>query len=75
MMIKIDKGVPMVGQRTVKKLLQYPWDKMEIGDSFLVRDKLISYASRLAFDAKYQYKPKLFSCRTVEGGVRIWRVL
>jgi len=35
---KIDKNIPMPPKRTTKCV--YPWDGMEIGDSFLMKKKM-----------------------------------
>lgn len=73
---KIEKGVPM--PRPPQK---YPWADMEVGDSFLaecapgergtVGNRLRNAAERFievrGLDWKFRY-------RSVEGGVRIWRV-
>ncbi len=72
-MLKIDKGVPlpepMFGGRTSK----YPWRQMEVGDSFFVlggaRNNL-----NLAASANKHHAPKRFAARSVEGGVRVWRI-
>lgn len=51
----------------------YPFDRLEIGQSFFVPNKKLS-----SFTALTQYyKTKLrrkFTCRTMDGGVRVWRV-
>jgi hypothetical protein len=50
---------------------------MEIGDSFLVplraEDKKSAGISRLV-SAAAKYKPKKFSARTMNDGIRMWRV-
>lgn len=71
-MIDIEKGVPMpnflggTGYR-------YPWSKMEVGDSFFVTDRTSTSVSGSATAAAKRGHGK-FRCRTVEGGVRVWRV-
>lgn len=70
-MYEIEKGIPV-------PQFKYPFRDMKIGDSFLVpcdksevkvvRNRLVSAACGLKpRDAK-------FSCRTVAGGVRCWRI-
>ena len=56
----------------------YPWANMNVGDSFFVpdvpgrkRNRGISAANNRAFDPKIKEK---YATRSVEGGVRIWRV-
>lgn len=67
-MIKIEKGIPLP-----VKPNRYPWDDMEVGDSFFIAGKNTSEIGghvsnarrRLGFD---------FTSRTVDGGTRIWRI-
>ena len=68
---KIEKGVPMprngAGGRT-----KYPWDKMEVGDSFFVpgtRNRGVNPGA-----ASLRLSPKKFAMRKVDGGTRIWRI-
>lgn len=73
---KIEKGVPMPRPPQI-----YPWADMEPGDSFLLpcepaerervgnraRNAAASFAMKRGLDWK-------FRIRSVEGGMRIWRV-
>lgn len=69
-MIKIDKGVAVPPYHKGKKL--YPFEKMEIGDSFLVtnrpRQQMSEHASRYG-----KRLGRCFEVRTVSEGVRVWR--
>ena len=71
--IKIDKDVPMPapGRRI------YPFDQMEIGDSFEVpieRANSVTSSSN-AFRVKHNKKLRLVRrSNTIEGTVRFWRV-
>ena len=67
---KIDKNVPMPG---VGSLGIYPWDKMEVGDSFLVKGKNAASVRTVVWFAGKQHGRK-FSTRTVDDGVRVWRI-
>jgi len=69
--IKIEKGIPAPKANRGARTL-YPWREMEVGDSFLIpfatdgkRRGIYSCASRLGIK---------IATRTVEGGVRIWRI-
>jgi hypothetical protein len=63
--IGIEKGVPVPhGHRTTK----YPWPEMEIGDSFFAPTKSPNPTNA---QKRYGYK---FTCRTVDGGYRVWRI-
>lgn len=75
--IKIEKGVPVPESKALSA--KYPWDGMQPGDSFLIafdgrRDFHIrEKASAAANYAKRAFGWKLCT-RTVEGGVRVWRI-
>ena len=74
MTVQIDKDVPLSNDpRLGGSRKKWPWGEMEVGDSFLMKGASIGSASRGAFDAKHRYK-RQFACRTVEGGIRIWRI-
>jgi hypothetical protein len=62
--IKIEKNVPMPSRA------KYPLGQMEIGDSFFVPGGTQTKITG-AFNPHH---PKKFSCRTQDGGVRVWRV-
>ena len=74
---KIEKGVPMPRPRRKR---EYPWEQMEVGDSFLLSCKSedaakVANRARSAADsfAKKRGLSWRFSFRHVEGGIRIWR--
>jgi hypothetical protein len=52
---------------------KYPWEGMQIGDSFLISDKSITSVSSVANRASARLGMK-FSCRSTDAGVRVWRV-
>ncbi len=72
--MKIDKGVELPAQLAGAPR-KYPFPDMQVGDSIFVADQnsqgKASMAAR-SHGAKYGVK---FKCMSVEGGVRIWRVL
>lgn len=68
-MITIDKGIPGPSGKNKK----YPWDSMEVGDSFFVEGATVS---KMAGNITHQ-KRRLgwrFSQRRQNGGVRVWRL-
>jgi hypothetical protein len=67
---EIEKGVEMPPDK--RKTSKYPFEKMEVGDSFFVPEKTaISLQSTCSlYKQKTGYK---FILREVDGGVRIWR--
>ena len=66
MTIEIEKGIPMPDKVRTRNG-KYPWDSMEVGDSFKLdgRTKKVIIPARL--------KPKIFRQSAVEGGWRVWR--
>ncbi len=73
-MLKIDKDVPIPYARG--RHSQYPFADMEVGDSFFVPTspgRKVS-ASVNSWNRTHPDKPFKFTCRTVEGGTRVWRI-
>lgn len=72
MIVRIDKDIPLpprsVGRPTAKK---YPWDTMEIGDSFLHQ---ASYITATTSAQRKALNGRKFSVRRMPDGIRIWRV-
>jgi hypothetical protein len=68
-MIKIDKGIKLPSRRNeyAEALAQ-----MEAGDSFLVAD--FSKSQQNTFRREANKLGVRFATRTVDGGVRIWRL-
>jgi hypothetical protein len=67
----IEKNVPLVTTAGAKPI--YPFLQMEIGDSFLVKDRTRPQVGAAAGSAG-KISDRTFRTRTVEGGVRVWRV-
>lgn len=78
--IIVQSGVPTAPPRPGRpkgRQPKYPFAKMAVGDSFVVATNLIETAviiqRRLTASAAY-HRPKKFSTRHVNGGVRCWRI-
>lgn len=72
--IEVTKGVPMPGVTRKFGLRRYPFNQMEVGDSFAVPKDADSKAVRTAaycYGGRHGMK---FACRKVDDGYRIWRV-
>lgn len=67
--IKIEKGIPITLKNGV---MMYPFDKLEVGDSFVIPNKKTNQLGSLIQLAKNRLQRK-FVTRTIEGGTRIWR--
>lgn len=71
-MEKIQKNIPMPSTKAGRKT-KYPWNTMEIGDSFPIpttdENTAIAYASGASKRYKKQYKARFY-----KGEFRIWRV-
>ena len=68
---KIESGIPKPGWASHKCI--YPFGDMKVGDSFLVTVEDAGKVSSAASKYGALHK-KRFSTRTVDGGIRIWRV-
>lgn len=71
-MFEIEKNIPIPNPEVGRNRL-YPFDDLEIGDSFFVPNKTRHDFSGPLHQASQRTKFK-FSVRSVDGGVRIWRV-
>lgn len=71
MKIDIEKGIPLPPKTT--KGNAYPWHQMEVGDSFLVKDKVLCDLSGAYGYIGKKYKLK-FVGRQLGSDVRVWRI-
>jgi hypothetical protein len=77
-MFKIDHDVPIPN---APRNSRYPWDQMQVGDSFFVPDpdgknghlKLLNTMAGCASNQKKK-KKTVYTVRSESNGVRIWRV-
>jgi phenylacetate-coenzyme A ligase PaaK-like adenylate-forming protein len=67
----IEKNVPLA--KTELHNTKYPFLRMEIGDSFFVANVARQKVGSAAYVAG-RVHGRTFKTRTVEGGVRVWRV-
>lgn len=70
--ITLEKGIPMPEQER-GPINYYPWHLMKAGDSFLIIGKTIKVVSGAARQ-RGNRKGEKYRCRTMDGGVRVWRV-
>lgn len=69
-MIDIEKGVPIPGRRQGR--IKYPWGKLAVGDSFLMKEPPIQARDKVKYyRKKYGYK---LVTRLEFSGTRVWRV-
>ncbi|CAM2143748.1 conserved protein of unknown function [Pararobbsia alpina] len=78
MSFKIEKDVPITPAVLGPKrgTSKYPFERMTVGDSFVVKSsdqKVLNNARAAAHNFGRANRTK-FVCRTVPGGMRIWRV-
>ena len=67
---KIEKNIPMPTNRG--PVSRYPLKDMEIGDSFFVAGR--DHAARNIRGVLQRHRPKRFSVRMQDGGIRVWRI-
>jgi hypothetical protein len=77
-MIEIESGIPLPLEAQGRKI-KYPIATLQVGQSFLAAcapedsRKLISSVSTLC--VRHTKKTgRRYTCRTIEGGVRVWRL-
>lgn len=68
----IEKGIPVPKQVGAGRKNKYPFDAMEVGDSFFVKDIKVKTISRTCGHHGKRLSRR-FASRTVDGGVRVWR--
>lgn len=69
-MIQIEKNV-VIPDKT--KSSKYPWDKMNVGDSFFVADiSITTLCAGASINAKRTGRK--YTVRKVEGGAEVWRI-
>lgn len=68
----IEKGIPVPKLVGTGRRNKYPFESMEVGDSFFVKDGKVKTLSRSCGTYGKRLERK-FTSRTVEGGARVWR--
>jgi hypothetical protein len=68
MMIVIEKDIAIPNLRR-----KYPWKDMQVGDSFFIEGIVITKITATAYQTGLRLGRKFLS-RTVENGVRVWRI-
>ena len=64
---------PIESNIPFRESTKYPLDQMQVGDSFFVPNrKISSISSRVTSLARR--RNITLSCRTVDGGMRVWRI-
>ena len=68
--MQIESGIPIPSAPGSPR---YPWDSMGVGDSFYLKGEQIA---RVTSAANYRAKKRGegYACRTIDGGVRVWRI-
>jgi len=73
---RIEKDVPLPGRKVGHGRPQkYPFDAMEVGDSFFIPGAKISLLGGPISRAVKRNPGTKWAGRKVNGGVRVWRVL
>jgi len=70
--VPIDRDIPIPVPRG-GSVCKWPFDKLEIGDSFIVPNSVIECLS-FTTEANKRYGPRRFISRQVSGGRRFWRI-
>ena len=73
-MYEIEKGIPIPPRKKGGQYhSKYGWREMEVGDSKFIPNEKQSKITTISIGYGKRHKQK-FIVRTVEGGVRVWRV-
>jgi hypothetical protein len=79
---RISKNIPIPerrgpGERTHSKRLKYPFDRLDIGESFMVPASDPAEKNRVRgrlTGTSIRFKDREFAIRNVNKGVRVWRI-
>ena len=69
----VEQGVPVPKSTGAGRKTNYPFESMQVGDSFFIKDGKVKTVSRSCGIYSKRFGCKFIS-RTVEGGARVWRV-
>lgn len=73
MSYEVEKNVP-IPERSGGRIPKYPWNEMDIGDSFLVED-LTAYNALMSGAGQRKIRNgEVYTIRKVPEGVRVWRI-
>jgi hypothetical protein len=73
-MIKIESNIPIPKISKKGRQKVYPFDEMNVGDSFFIEGRTTSQLSSVANNWSKRYDPKAkFVVKQENKGVRIWR--
>lgn len=70
----IETNVPMPKANGKGRPAKYPFGEMDIGDSVFIEGQAVGGSAYLSAMQHARLHSKKFTGRTVEGGLRIWRV-
>jgi len=78
-MVNIDKDIPIPdnlngGARRGATWKKYPWTKLEVGDSFVIKERSLKSVGHSVTKMNRIKDPMKFVCREDIEGVRIWRI-
>lgn len=77
-MFEVQSGVPMTSARRGRKATTFPFEHMEIGDSFLIpfdvtaKNEVTNWRRKVLI-AKKTFGKGSFTTATVSDGIRVWR--
>lgn len=72
--VMVEKNIDMPVMRVTAS--KYPYDEMEVGDSFMVTSERVSMINTMCGVNKKKGEElgMKFIAKRVEGGVRVWRI-
>lgn len=71
MSIEIEKCIPLP-EGAIRR--RFPFKDLEVGDSFFVPDATAKDIGASTSNARKRMPDRMFIARTVQGGVRVWRL-
>lgn len=73
MTFKIETGIPIPEIGSRKSGISFALRALNVGDSFFIPEKGLNYTTGFVGQIR-KSTGRQFACRTIDGGVRIWRI-
>lgn len=72
-MFDIEKGIAFAGRKSGKGVKKYPFDTMQVGDSFLIKDASLHASARVQA-SKNSTGGRVFKCAKEGLDLRVFRL-
>jgi hypothetical protein len=71
---RIECGIPIPVPRNGDKRTRWPIDELRVGESLYKKTDNMGHFGQIMRRAKRRFPSRNYTCRSVSGGTRIWRI-